>query len=137
MIDLASVSPVVIIVVFLVVTVGLGVLLLYWRDRIAKAQGKTPAQVHARFLALLQFRSTLQRCIPGVIVMVFGIFYALDRSRQHESDWWFGLPFIPLGWVLIPLLARKSWQRYLELQKIAEGGGPESHVGFPPTESTE
>jgi ABC-type Fe3+ transport system permease subunit len=106
----------------LVVLVGLAVLLLYLRDRIAKAQGKTMAQVQARCAAILQFRSTLQYCIPGVLTIVFGIFWVLDRSRQHESDWWIGLPFIPAGWLLILLLARRSWRRYLELQQIAEKG---------------
>ena len=105
-----------------VVVVGLAVLLLYLRDRIAKAQGKTVAQVQARFSAILQFRSTLERCIPGVLMIVFGVFYVLDRSRQHESDWWVGLPFIPAGWLLILLLARRSWRRYLELLQIAEKG---------------
>jgi hypothetical protein len=104
----------------MVAVVGLAVLILYLRDRIAKAQGKTLAQVHARFAAILQFRSTLQYCIPGVLTIIFGIFWALDRSRQHESDWWIGLPFIPAGWLLILLLARRSWRRYLELQQIAE-----------------
>ena len=95
---------------------------LYLRDRIAKAHGKTVAQVQARFAAILQFRSTLQYCIPGVLTIVFGIFWVLDRSRQHESDWWIGLLFIPAGWLLILLLARRSWRRYLELQQIAEKG---------------
>lgn len=104
----------------LVVIVGLAALVLYLRDRIAKAQGMTVAQVQARFSAILQFRTTLERCIPGALTIVFGIFWVLDRSRQHESDWWVGLPFIPSGWLLILLLARKSWHRYLELQQIAE-----------------
>jgi hypothetical protein len=106
----------------LVVVVGLAALLLYLRDRIAKAQGKNVAQVQARVAAILQFRSTLQRCIPGILMIVFGVFYVLDRSRQHESDWWTGLPFIPAGWGLILLLARRSWRRYLELQQIADKG---------------
>lgn len=106
----------------LLAVVGLAALLLYLRDRIAKAQGKSVAQVQARFSAILQFRSTLQYCIPGVLTIVFGIFWVLDRSRQHESDWWIGLLFIPAGWLLILLLARRSWRRYLELQQIAENG---------------
>jgi ABC-type Fe3+ transport system permease subunit len=104
----------------LAAVVGLSVLILYLRDRTAKAQGKTVAQVHARFAAILQFRSTLQYCIPGVLTIVFGIFWVFDRSRQHESDWWVGLPIIPAGWLLILLLARRSWRRYLELQQLAE-----------------
>jgi hypothetical protein len=132
--DSASVSSVVIVLAVLLSAVGLAALVLYLRDRIARAQGKTPQQVNARFLAILQFRSTLQRCIPGVLMIVFGVFYAIDRSRQHESDWWVGLPFIPAGWILIPLLARRSWRRYLELQKLAEKGEPASNVvGSPPT----
>jgi hypothetical protein len=116
----------------LVAAVGLAALLLYWRDSYAKSHGKTIAQVQARFSATLQFRWTLELCIPGVIFMVFGIFWAIDRGRQHESDWWVGLPFIALGWVLVPLLARKSWRRYQELQKLAgetENEFPEA--GFP------
>jgi len=104
----------------LVAIVGLAALLLRWRDRIAKSQGKTSEQVRARFAAILQFRSTLERCIPGVLTITFGTFFALDRGRQHESDWWIGLLFIPAGWVLIPLLARKSWRRYLELRRLAD-----------------
>ena len=117
-----SISPIVIGVAGLTAVVGLAALLLYWRDRIAEAHRKTAPQVQARFSAILQFRSTLERCIPGVLMMVFGVFYVLDRSRQHESDWWAGLPFIPAGWGLILLLARRSWRRYLELQRIAEKG---------------
>jgi hypothetical protein len=116
------ISSLLIGLVGLVVVVGLAALLLSWRDRIAKAQGKTTGQVQARFSAILQFRSTLHRCIPGVLTMVFGVFYVLDRSRQHEPDWWVGLLFIPAGWLLILLLARGSWRRYLELQQIAEKG---------------
>lgn len=115
----------------LVVVVGLAALLLYLRDRIAKAQGKTVAQVQARFSAILQFRATLRRCIPGALTIVFGVFYVLDRSRQHESDWWVGLPFIPAGWLLILLLARESWRRYLELQQIAEKGQADSNAVVP------
>src|ERR1700690_1737549 len=106
----------------LLAAVGLAAVWLHWRDKIAKSQGKTPEQVRARFNAILQFRSTLHRCIPGVLIFVFGVFYAIDRGRQHESDWWVGLLFIPAGWVLVPLLARKSWCRYVELQRLADGG---------------
>ena len=104
----------------LVGAIGLATLLLRWRDRIAKSQGKTPEQVQARFAAILQFRSTLERCIPGVLTIIFGIFFALDRSREHDSDWWMGLFFIPAGWVLVTVLARKRWRRYLELQRLAD-----------------
>ena len=128
----ATVSSVVILPAVLLAAVGLAALALYLRDRIAKVQGKTPQQVQVRFSAILQFRSTLEWCIPGVLVIVFGIFYAIDRSRQHESDWWFGLPFIPAGWILIPLLARRSWHRYLELQRLAEKGESESNAVRPP-----
>lgn len=75
-------------------------------------------RVQARFTAILQFRSTLQYCIPGVLTICIWIFWELDRSRQHEADWWIGLPFIPAGWLLILLLARRRWRRYLELQQI-------------------
>jgi hypothetical protein len=96
--------------------------LLHLRDRIAKSQGKTEGQVQARFFATLQFRSAVERAIPGVLVIVFGSFYVYDRSRAHESDWWIGLLFIPAGWILVLLLARKSWRRYLELRRLAEKG---------------
>jgi hypothetical protein len=100
--------------------IGLATLLLRWRDRAAQSHGKTSEQVRARFAAILQFRSTLERCIPGVLIIIFGIFFALDRGRQHEPDWWIGILFIPAGWVLVPLLARKSWRRYLELRRLAD-----------------
>ena len=96
--------------------------LLHLRDRIAKSQGKTEGQVQVRFFATLQFRSAVERAIPGVLVIVFGNFYVYDRSRAHESDWWIGLLFIPAGRVLFLLLARKSWRRYLELRRLAEKG---------------
>ena len=81
----------------LIIAVGLAVLLLHWRDRYAKSHGKTIAQVQARFSAIRQFRWTLELCIPGVLIMVFGSFYAIDRGRQHEGDWWIGLLFILAG----------------------------------------
>lgn len=114
----------------LVAVVGLAALLLRWRDRAAKSQGKTSEQVRVRFAAILQFRSTLERCIPGVLIIIFGIFFALDRGRQHEPDWWIGILFIPAGWVLVPLLARKSWRRYLELRRLAD----KSEYEYPSTE---
>jgi hypothetical protein len=120
------ISSLVVGFVGLAAVVGLAMLLLHLRDRVAKSAGKTPRQVQARFSAVLQFRTTLQLCIPGVLTAVFGIFYVLDRSRQHESDWWTGLLFIPAGWLLILLLARKSWRRYLQLQQIAEKSHTES-----------
>jgi len=110
-----------ILLALLLTAVGVAAFLLHWRDKIAKSQGKTPEQVRARFNALLQFRSTLQRCIPGVLVFVFGVFYAMDRGRQHETDWWIGLLFIPAGWALVLLLATKSWRRYVALQRLADG----------------
>jgi len=120
----------------LIIAVGLAVLLLHWRDRYAKSHGKTIAQVQARFSAIRQFRWTLELCIPGVLIMVFGSFYAIDRGRQHEGDWWIGLLFIPLGWVLVPLLARKSWRRYQELQKLAGETEDEFPVAELPSKRT-
>jgi hypothetical protein len=115
-------SGLVILFALLLAVVGLAALLLHWRDKVAKSQGKTQEQVRVRFSAILQFRSTLERCIPGLLIIVFGIFYAIDRGRQRQSDWWVGLLFIPAGWVLVSLLARKSWRRYVELQRLAETG---------------
>ena len=78
-------------------------------------------QAQARFSALMQFYRTLQLCIPGVMIIILGVFLALDRSREHDTEWPIGLLFIPLGWFIVWLLARKSWRRYLELQRQAEG----------------
>ena len=104
----------------LLAVIGVAAFALRCRDKLAKSQGKTAEQVLLRFSALMQFHSTLQRCIPGVLLVVLGIFFTLDRSRDHDSDWWVGLLFIPFGWVLVVLLARKSWRRYLELQRLAD-----------------
>jgi hypothetical protein len=113
--------------------ISLAVLILWRRDRIARSQGKTPEQVPARFDAIVQFHSAAQRCIPGALILALGIFYAVDRVSQHDSDWWMGLLFIPVGWILIPLLARKSWHRYLELQRIAnKGTGEYEHISTEP-----
>lgn len=120
----------------LLAAVGLAALLLHWRDKVAKSQGKTPEQIQVRFFAILQFRSALERCIPGVLIIILGIFFVIDRGRQHESDWWIGLLFIPAGWALVPLLARKSWRRYLELQRLAEKREPGySSAEHPPSKS--
>jgi hypothetical protein len=104
----------------LLVVIGLDALLLRWRDSVAKSHGKTAEQVRLRFSAIMQFRSTLERCIPGVLLVILGIFFALDRSRVHDSDWCVGLLFIPFGCVIVVLLARKSWRTYLELQRLAD-----------------
>ena len=85
---------------------------------------------------MAQRQWTLELCIPGVLIMVFGSFYAIDRGRQHEGDWWIGLLFIPLGWVLVPLLARKSWRRYQELQKLAGETEDEFPVAELPSKRT-
>lgn len=118
----------------LVVAVGLAALLLHLRDRLAKAQGKTVAQFQAPFFAILQLRATLEYSILGVLTVIGGIFWVLDRSRQHESDWWYGLPLIPAGWVFIVLLTRRSWCRYLELRRVAERakGEPSGGRPYPP-----
>jgi hypothetical protein len=57
--DLSSFSSVAILLVALLAVVALAALALYLRDRMAKAQGKTPEQFQIRFSAILQFRSTL------------------------------------------------------------------------------
>jgi hypothetical protein len=104
----------------LIAIVGLAALTLTLRDRFLKGHRKTAAQIQARFSSLFQLRNTLYLCAPGILVMVFGMFFAIDRARQHDSDWWQGLPFIPVGWFLVPLLARRSWKRYLDLQRFAD-----------------
>lgn len=119
---------------FFVGVIGLAALFLYCRDRIAQHQGKTIEQVQARFAAILEFRKTLELCIPGILLIVLGVFFVFDRIREHESDWWQGLFLIPVGWVLVPLLARKSWRRYQELQRLVDDSGQFSNTaGNPPT----
>jgi hypothetical protein len=130
-----SVSSITILVAGLVAVVGLAALALYARDRLAGAHPESVEQGRARVAALLQFRTALQLCIPGVLIIIFGSFYAIDRMREYESDWWFGLLFIPVGWVLVPLLARRSWRRYRELRRLAEKGKDEYiSTGPPPIE---
>jgi len=122
MLNSSSASGLVIFGVGIVAAVGLGVLFLYLRDRYAASHGKSMQQASARFSALVQFYRTLQLCIPGVMVIILGVFLAFDRSREHDPEWPIGLLFIPVGWFIVWLLARKSWRRYLELQRQAEGG---------------
>ena len=117
---ITAILPLLFLFAWILCAVGIAVLVLRRRDRIAREEGKTKEQVQASFSALLQFSSTLYRAVPGVLIVVFGIFFAIDRGRQHESDWWIGILFIPVGWVLVPLLARNSWRRYLELKRFAE-----------------
>jgi hypothetical protein len=105
--------------------IALAVLILGLRDRIAKHYPKKMEQFRARLAALQQFRWTLYLCAPGVLLVVCGTFFAIDRSREHESDWWHGLLFIPVGCAIIPLFARKSWRRYRELRRIADRGEQE------------
>lgn len=102
----------------LLAVIGLGVSVLRWRHQMEKSHENKPDQVAARLAAILQFRATLIRCVPGLLVILLGAFYAFDRSNQHESDWWYGLLLIPIGWILILVLARKSWRRYKALQQV-------------------
>lgn len=132
-----SVSSIAILVVGFTAVVGLAALVLYVRDRLAGSHAESYERARARVAALMQFRTALQLCIPGVLIIVFGAFYAIDRMREHESDWWIGLLFIPVGWVLIPLLARRSWRRYQQLRKLAEKGEQKYiSTGPPPIEPT-
>ncbi len=110
----------IIVATALMTIVALAALLLTLRDRFVKGHRKTAAQIRARFSSMLQLRNTLYLCAPGVLVMVLGMFFAIDRGRQHDSDWWQGLLFIPVGWFLVPLLARRSWKRYLDLRRFAD-----------------
>jgi ABC-type arginine transport system permease subunit len=100
--------------------IALAVLILFLRDKYAKAQGKSAEQVRANFAAHWQFYKTLRRCIPGILLIVMGVFFAIDRASEHAPDWPIGLIFIPLGWILVWLLARNNWRRYLELRQQAE-----------------
>lgn len=110
----------IIAVAALVAVVALAALFLTLRDRFARAHGKTDAQIRARFAAWLQLRRTLYLCAPGILVMVLGMFFAIDRGRDQDSDWWQGLLFIPVGWFLVPLVACRSWKRYLDLRRFAD-----------------
>ena len=130
-----SVSSITVLVAGLGAVVGLAALVLHVRDRLAGSHAESFERAHARVAALMQFRTALQLCIPGVMIMVFGAFYAIDRMRERDSDWWIGLLFIPVGWVLVPLLARRSWRRYRELRKLAEKGENQYiSTGPPPIE---
>jgi hypothetical protein len=44
----------------------------------------------------------------------------VELSVAMIADWWTGILFIPAGWGLVLLLARKSWRCYLELQQLAD-----------------
>ncbi len=127
-----SVSSMTILAVGLAAVVGVAALALYMRDRLAGSHAESVERARGRVAALMQFRTALQLCIPGVLIIVFGAFYAIDRMREHESDWWTGLLFIPVGWVLVPLLARRSWRRYRELRKLAEEGEDKFISAGPP-----
>lgn len=92
------ISTLLIGLVGLLMVVGLAALLLYWRDRTAKAQGKTVAQVQARFSAILQFRATLELCIPGALTIVFGIFWVLEGAvNMNQIGGWVCRSFPPGG----------------------------------------
>ncbi len=111
-------------------------ILLRRRDRIAAQQGKTKEQIQADFAALLRLRTTLYLAAPGVLLIVFGLYFAAFRSQQGDSDWWTGLLFIVGGWFLVPLLARNSWRRYRELRRFAEMT-PEDFVRTSPRETSD
>ncbi len=76
----------IIVATALMTIVALAALLLTLRDRFVKGHRKTAAQIRARFSSMLQLRNTLYLCAPGVLVMVLGMFFAIDRGRQHDSD---------------------------------------------------
>ncbi len=105
---------------YLMGAVALAFLVLRWRDRRAKQEGKTPEQVHAGFQALLQLRSTLYRAAPGLLLVAFGMYAAVVGYYDRSPDWWYFLLFIPFGWTLVIVLGRNSWRRYLELRRFAD-----------------
>jgi hypothetical protein len=102
------------------IVVAIGVVVLRRRDRLAQREGKTAEQVHADFAASEQLRSTLTRTILGALLIIFGVFFAFDDYARHDSGWWFGVAFLAAGWVLIRLMARTSWRRYVELRRFTE-----------------
>jgi hypothetical protein len=117
----SSIPSLAILAALAISAVAAAALLLYLRDRYAASQGKSIEQVQARILALVQFYRTLECCVPGALMIIGGAFLAFDRSREHDPEWPIGLLLIPLGWLAVWLLARKSWRRYLELQRRAAG----------------
>jgi hypothetical protein len=117
----------------LLAVTALAALLLHWRDKSAKARGKTPEQIHSDFAALMQLKSTMQRAAPGLLLITFGIFFGVDRYREQDPEWWYCLLFIAIGWFLVPLLGRKSWKRYRELRKYADAS-PRPYIHYDPIE---
>ena len=117
----------------LLTVTAIAALLLHWRDKNAKAQGKTPEQVKAGFAVLMQLRTTVYLAAPGLVMLTFGTFFGIDRYREHDSEWWYYILFIAIGWVLVPLLARRSWRRYLALRKFADAQ-PRPYIHYDPIE---
>lgn len=117
---LRALWPLSLLVGWIAIAVAIGAILLRRRDRIAQCGGKTPEQIQVDFAAAEQLRSTLTRTIPGALLIIFGVFFAFDDYARHDSEWWFGLAFVAGGWLLVRLMARRSWQRYLELRRFTE-----------------
>jgi hypothetical protein len=105
---------------YLMGAVALAFLVLRWRDRRAKEEGRTPGQVHAGFQALLQLRSTIYRAAPGLLLIALGMYSAVSGYYDGNSEWWYLLLLIPFGWALVIVMTRKSWRRYLELRRFAD-----------------
>jgi len=104
----------------LMVVVGVAALLLYWRDAAARAAGKTPEQIQAASLAVVELHSTLHRSIPGVLIILMGTFLALERLQERDPESvGIGVLLVIIGFALILLLARKNWQKYLELKRLS------------------
>ncbi len=114
-------NPLLLATGYLLCAIALGAWVLHLRDKSAARRGETAVQTQARFASLLQLRNTMYRAAPGLLLMTFGAFYAVVGRFDDHPDWWYGLGFILLGWFLVPLLARGSWRRYLELRRIANG----------------
>ncbi len=93
---------------------------LYVLKRRAAMRVTSPEQLQAKFDALLQLKETVLKAIPGLMLIIFGTVFVLDLREHHDPDWWHGLVFVVAGWVFVHLFTRRSWKRYLELNRFAE-----------------
>ncbi len=101
--------------------IALAVAVLVIRDRVARAHRKTPVQVRARWDSLVELSRVMKFAAPGLLIIAFGAFFVWASYTDGSPDWWLGLLAIAVGWFLVPLFARRSWRRYVELRRVADG----------------